>query len=208
VPALDTIIAFAGISAVLMMVPGPSSFFILAQGLRHGRRSAVAATAGIEIASAVRVLLAATGLSALVASSDAALGVITWLGVGYLTVLGIQAFRTAVTCSSADEPRPRLTLTQCARRGVLVGLVNPKMILFFVAFFPQFVDPSQGSAVTQILVLGAVFWTLGTVWDLGLAWATGTIGARLDSSSGSGTFRRRFEGLAYLGLAGWAAMSA
>src|SRR5215470_77715 len=92
-PTQQTLLAFALVSAAIMVIPGPSNFFLLAHGIGHGRRSALAAMTGIETASAIRVLLAAAGLSAVLAASAAAFDVIRWAGAAYLAYLGVRACR-------------------------------------------------------------------------------------------------------------------
>lgn len=205
-PSADTLVAFAFVSAGIMLVPGPSNLFLLAHGVRHGRRSALAAAGGIGVASAVRVLLTAAGLSALLASSAIAFGVVRWAGVIYLLYLGIRAFmdrRSAGSCALSDDPAP---LLRSARKGLIVGLGNPKMVIFFLAFFPQFVHQSQGSAVAQILVLGAIFWVIGAVWDAVFAYASGSVGSWLEHRPRTRRVQARIEGAIYVGLAGWAAL--
>ena len=206
-PTVETLIAFAIVSAALMVLPGPSNFFILAHGIGHGRRAALAAVMGIAAASAIRVVLTAAGLSAVLASSAVAFNVIRWAGVAYLLYLGVTAWRSChdgrgVASSERGPPRRR-----SFRNGLLVGLGNPKMVLFFVAFFPQFVEPAQGSAVIQMLVLGAVFWVIGTVWDLGCAVVSGAIGRWLRRRPRVQALQGRAEGTAYFGLAAWTALS-
>ena len=205
-PALHTLIAFALVSVGIMLLPGPSNFFLLAHGITHGRRAALAAMFGIEIASASRVLLTAAGLSAVLAASPIALGVVRWAGVFYLAYLGFRSFRSKSN-DPASGTGPRMPLHRSATKGLMVGLANPKMIVFFLAFFPQFIDPSRGSHITQILILGAIFWVIGGAWDLGFACLAGTIGLWLHRHPHLHTAQPRFEGGAYISLAGWAAFA-
>lgn len=125
-PIQQTLLAFALVSAGIMLIPGPSNFFLLAHGIGHGRRSALAAMTGIEAASAIRVLLAAAGLSALLASSAAAFSLIRWVGVAYLAYLGIQAVRTGWSGASPQTPERPMPLARSARKGLIVGLGNPR----------------------------------------------------------------------------------
>jgi threonine/homoserine/homoserine lactone efflux protein len=206
-PTMETLIAFAIVSAGLMVLPGPSNFFILAHGIGHGHRAALAAAMGIAAASAIRVLLTAAGLSALLASSAVAFNAIRWAGVTYLLYLGVTAWRSCRDGLSVESGERVLSKRHSARKGLLVGLGNPKMVLFFVAFFPQFIDPAQGSPVIQMLVLGTIFWVIGTVWDLGCAIASGTIGGWLRRRPRVQALRGRAEGTAYFGLAAWTALS-
>jgi threonine/homoserine/homoserine lactone efflux protein len=202
-PTQQTLLAFALVSAGIILIPGPSNFFLLAHGIGHGRRSALAAVTGIETASAIRVLLAAAGLSAVLASSAAAFNLIRWAGAGYLAYLGFRAFRVGRSQASPAVPGPPVPLARSARKGLIVGLGNPKMVIFYIAFIPQFIHPAQGSQAMQMLILGAVFWAIGTIWDLAFASASGMIGNWLRHRPRIHAAQPRLEGLAYLGLAAW-----
>ena len=205
-PTQQTLLAFLLVSAGVILIPGPSNLFLLAQGIGHGRRFALAATTGIETASAIRVMLAVTGLTAALGSSAAAYDVVRWAGVGYLAYLGARAF-----LAGPQEPHSaamqQMSLARSARKGLLVGLGNPKMIIFYLAFLPQFIHPGHGSATTQMLILGGVFWLLGTAWDLTFACTSATIGTWLAGRPRTQAIQPRLEGLTYLSLAGWAAIT-
>jgi threonine/homoserine/homoserine lactone efflux protein len=190
-----------------MAAPGPANFFILAQGAAHGRRRALAATGGIELASAIRVLLTAAGLSTLLVSSSIALGVIRWAGVAYLASLGVRAFRAAPPRQASTEAAGSSPCLGTMRRGMMIGLGNPKTVIFFLSFFPQFIHRDRGSHVEQIVVLGAVWWVIGAIWDLGLAWASGSIGNWLHTRPRVQVAQQRAEGLIYLALAGWSTVT-
>jgi threonine/homoserine/homoserine lactone efflux protein len=200
-------VVFALVSAVIMVTPGPSNVFLLAHGVGHGRRAAFAAVIGVETASAIRVVLTAAGLSALLSSSAVAFSLIRWSGVAYLTYLGIRAFRGQHKEQAASPPSPGLPAGRSARKGLIVGLANPKMVLFFIAFFPQFIHPGDGPEADQMLILGAIFWIIGVAWDLTLASASGTVGNWMHHRPRIHAAQPRIEGIAYLGLAGWAALS-
>lgn len=203
-PTEQTLLAFTLVSAGIMLMPGPSNFFLLAHGISHGRRSALAAMTGIEAASAIRVLLTAAGLSALLASSAIAFSAIRWAGVAYLAYLGFRSLRTTPD-QAPGFPRAAVPLLRSARKGLIVGLGNPKMVIFYLAFLPQFIHPGRGTAGVQILILGTIFWILGAIWDLVFAAASGTIGSWLQHRPRIRAAQPRLEGAAYLGLASWAA---
>ena len=206
-PTQQTMLAFALLSVGIVVMPGPSNLFLLAHGIGHGRRAAVAAMTGISAASAIRVLLTAAGLSAVLASAATAFTVIKWVGVVYLGYLGVRAFRSGSVDGLLSSDATAIRLRRSAGKGLLVGLANPKMIIFFIAFFPQFVDPSRGSQAVQIIVLGALFWVLGVLWDFAFAYLSGTIGTWLKRRPRLQTAQPRVEGSVYLGLAGWAAIA-
>jgi threonine/homoserine/homoserine lactone efflux protein len=204
VPTAQTLIAFTLVSVGIVIMPGPSNLFLLAHGIGHGRRAAVAAMTGISAASAIRVLLTAAGLTALLASSAVAFDTVRWAGVAYLVYLGGRALRSAPAHGPAPDRSVEIRLRRSAGKGLIVGLGNPKMLIFFVAFFPQFVDPARGSEVLQILLLGSIFWVLGALWDLIFACLSGTIGNWLERRPRVRKAQPRAEGVAYLGLAAWA----
>jgi threonine/homoserine/homoserine lactone efflux protein len=206
-PTQQTLLAFALVSAGLTVMPGPSNFFLLAHSIGHGRRSALAAMTGIEIAAAIRILLTAAGLSAVLASSAVAFNIIRWAGVAYLACLGVRAFRTGRPGAAPGGPARPVPLVRSARKGLITGLGNPKMVIFFLALFPQFIHPAQGSQAGQMLILGAVPWVIGAVWDFAFACASGTIGTWLQHRPRLRAAQPRLEGIAYLGLAGWAAIT-
>jgi threonine/homoserine/homoserine lactone efflux protein len=206
-PTTETLVGFAIVAAGLMVLPGPSNVFILAHGIGHGHRAALDAVLGIAAASAIRVALTAAGLSAVLASSAIAFEFVRWMGVAYLIYLGVTAWRTRHQGPDAPSTGPRPSWRNSFGKGLLVGLGNPKMVLFFVAFFPQFIDPDQGSTVVQMLVLGAIFWVIGTVWDVGCALGSGAIGSLLRRRPRIHALQGRAEGTVYFGLAAWTALT-
>jgi threonine/homoserine/homoserine lactone efflux protein len=205
VPTTHTLIAFVVVSATLMVLPGPSNFFILAHGVGAGRGAALRAVAGIETAATIRVLLTAVGLSAVLASSAVVFAVIRWAGVGYFLYLAARTLRNG----RAEEATKVLPSTHSTwrsfRKGLTVGLGNPKTLLFFVAFFPQFVQPGRGPAFTQMLVFGLIYVCIGTTWDIGFACASGMVGSWARRRPRIRVLSERVEALAYVGLAAYTA---
>lgn len=147
-----TLLAFLPAGLALNLTPGADMMFCLGQGLKSGPRAAWAASAGIAAGSLVHVTLAGIGLGALVAAHPAAFDVIRWLGVAYLIWLAIGAVRDGMSPPEAPAKAPR----RAFRAGLLVNLSNPKVILFVLAFVPQFVDPARGAVLVQFLIYGAV----------------------------------------------------
>ena len=189
-PEPSTLLLFAASAAALVLIPGPNLVFIITRSIEAGRRAGLASMVGVETATLVHVTAAAVGLSALLASSAVAFETVRWAGVAYLVYLGVRALRSD---ESAELPRPA-GLRRSFAEGVLVNLLNPKVAVFFLAFLPQFVDPEQGSAGVQVLVLGAVFMVIASLLDLVYVFAAGLIGQRLRGG-------RRFAGGVYLALA-------
>lgn len=203
IPALDTVIVFACATLALIALPGPSSLFILARGIASGRRVATVSALGIETATLLYVVATAAGLAAVLASSTVAFSALRYAGVAYLVFLGVRALtcRNGPAGTSADHER---NWWPAYRRGLIIGLANPKVALFFVAFFPQFVTPAAGSATLQVLVLGVVFLSLSVAADMANAVASSAVGAWLARHPRVMQRRSHGEGIAYLGLGAWA----
>ena len=149
-------LAFFSAAALLNLAPGPDMAYILGQSARRGVRSGFAAMLGAWSGTFVHVVLAALGLSALLAASALAFGIVKWAGAAYLVWLGIQAWRSggdtlAVTLDSA--PISNATIL---RRGILVAVLNPKVAVFFVAFLPQFVVVGAGPVPAQLFLHGSL----------------------------------------------------
>ena len=205
-PAPETLLLFAAATLAITLVPGPAMIYILARGIAAGRRTAVATALGVESASLVFVVATAAGLAAALAASALALAVIRWLGVAYLVFLGVRPLlRGAVPGGAA--PGPAGGAARAYREGFLVGISNPKVAVFFLAFLPQFVDPAAGSATAQLLVLGMVFFAVALVLDLGWAMLAGTLAGLLRRRPGFLRRQRFVTGPVYLGLGAYAAVA-
>jgi len=158
-PAQLLIFMMAGLA--LNLIPGADMMFCLSQGLKSGRKTGFAASLGIATGSIIHVLLAAFGLAALIAANPLAFELLRWAGVGYLVWLAVQALRSPMQIDLPEDAK-RSQPMKAWRDGVLVNLLNPKVIVFTLAFLPQFVDPERGSTVLQFLLLGLVLNITGT----------------------------------------------
>lgn len=184
---LYLLLAFIPAAAVLNLTPGADMLFCLGQGLRSGTRQAVAASAGVSLGSMVHMTIAGLGLGAVLSAFPWVFDVIRWIGVAYLLYLAVTALRSA----SQDADDQRLSVGQAFRQGLFVNLSNPKVILFVLAFVPQFVDPSAGSVLGQFLLFGSIIAFGGFVVN-GLVGAfAGSLGRAIATS---GKFQR---GLGY-----------
>lgn len=167
-----TLAAFIPAALALNLTPGADMMFCLAQGLRGGPRPAVAASAGVSAGSMLNVALAGLGLGALVASLPGLFEVIRWAGIGYLLFLAWRTLRAPLVVEDA----PQVRVSRAFRDGFLVNVTNPKVILFILAFVPQFVDPSRGAVLGQFLIFGAIIAIGGLVINGAVGWGAGGIG--------------------------------
>ncbi len=202
-PGPTTLAAFAVAAALLVLLPGPSMLFLVARGIAGGPRVGVWSALGVNTATAAFVAATATGLTAVVAASGTALAVIRTLGAAYLVLLGVRTLRDRSQVPDAGPQPPAAGTNRLAswRAGFLVGISNPKVVLFFVAFFPQFLDPALPVA-PQVLALGAVLVLIGCGLDLCYGLFGGTVHRAL-ARRGAGLRRGRVVvGLTYIGLGG------
>lgn len=192
---MSTFLIFVVASLALVMVPGPNHLYIATRAIAQGRAAGMASAFGVETGTLVHIAAAAAGLSYVVARSAALFNVIKWAGVAYLVYLGIR------TLTRGQEPTAREAAPQPLRaiflEGLVVNVLNPKVILFFLALLPQFVHLEAGSVPLQIAILGGTLLLLGLVCDLIYAVGAGALGTRL---RGRSSLLRNFSGIVYLGL--------
>ncbi len=199
-PDATTYGLFVAAALALLLVPGPAVFYVIARGIEGGRPAGLVSCLGIEAGTLLHAAFAAVGLSAIVASSATAFAVVKWLGAAYLVYLGL---RKLFGSDEGDEPVEvaREPLGRVFVQGVFVQVLNPKVALFFLAFLPQFVDPSRGPVWAQILLLGATLGAIGFFTDGLYALLGGTAGGWL-KRRGTGLRRtgRYLSGSVYLAL--------
>jgi threonine/homoserine/homoserine lactone efflux protein len=183
VPAADRLLTFAAAAFALIIIPGPSVLFVVGRGMALGRRAALATVGGNAVGAYVQIVLVALGAGAVVERSVAVYTAVKLVGAAYLVVLGVRAIRRrhslAQVVDAALEPRSVLRIM---REGFIVGVSNPKSLVFFAAILPQFVDQSLGHTTLQMLLLGLIFTTIALVSDSAWGMAAGTARAWLSRS--------------------------
>ena len=199
---LAQIAGFLAAAALITLAPGPDNLSVLSLGLSRGRRAGIGFGLGCALGCFIHTLLATLGVTALIAASDTAFTLLKLVGVAYLVWLGIGALRSPgatlaadAGAAPADDPmRPYLM------RGFVANAINPKVALFFLAFLPQFVDPSRGHATAQTALLGALF-AAQTVLVFGaIGWYAGTLGGWLRNRPAVGRWLDRATGVLFIGL--------
>lgn len=158
---LGTWLTFALAAMIVLLIPGPTIVMVVAQSLSHGPRAALPLVLGVVLGDFTAMTGSLLGLGALLAASALWFTVLKWLGAAYLIYLGIKTWRSTAHAGplALSEPRPSRSLWLST---YAVTALNPKSILFFVAFLPQFIDP-QRAALPQIAVLGATFLALAAL---------------------------------------------
>lgn len=160
-PDLSTIGLFAIACLALTATPGPDTLLIASRSASQGRASGLATYAGIAAGTYCHALAAAFGLSQLFLAAPIAYDIVRYAGAAYLAWLAWKAFRSDGTAFAPVAGLPRYSRTRIFRQGLLTNLLNPKMALFVLALFPQFVRPEAGSVAGQILLLATVLNLIG-----------------------------------------------
>jgi threonine/homoserine/homoserine lactone efflux protein len=208
-PDAHAYVLFVVAALALLLVPGPAVVYVVARSVSGGRLTGLVSVLGIELGTLTHVVFAAAGLSAIVASSVVAFSVVKWLGAAYLVYLGLRQ----ILGRGGEDEDAELADSEDSRfrvfyQSVLVQILNPKVALFFLAFLPQFVDPSRGAAWTQIVVLGATLAFLGLFTDGLYALLGGTAGGWIRKRGGSLRRAGRYvTGGIYIALGAVAAIS-
>ena len=166
---------FIATAIVLVLTPGQDTFFILGRSLAGGRSAGIAAALGITCGSVIHTLLAALGLSALLATSPSAFMAVKFAGAAYLIYIGVRALLSrAQGLPGADTRNAGAGDWPAFRQGIVSNLLNPKVALFFLALMPQFISAGSTNKVGAFLALGLTFVSLGLAWcttlAVGAAW--------------------------------------
>jgi threonine/homoserine/homoserine lactone efflux protein len=203
VPDGSTLLLFAGASLALLAVPGPAVLYVVTRSLDQGHRAGMLSVLGVETGTFAYALAAAAGLTGLIAASEIGFAVVKYAGAAYLVYLGVRKLL------DRDEPEEAVAggRSQLFLRGMLVQLLNPKIAIFFLAFLPQFVDPSGGPVAVQILALGTIFTLLAILSDGAYVLLAGAVGSWLRSGRRARRRLAKLSGGVYIGLGVSAALS-
>ena len=205
-PSIETLVAFFGVSVLLALTPGPDNIFVLLQSAQRGWRAGMCVVLGLCLGLVGHTAAVALGLAAVFAASGMAFTVLKVVGAAYLAWLAWGALRALASVHEAPPGGAAAAggnggALRMVGRGVVMNLTNPKVLVFFLAFLPQFADPAQGGMARQIMLLGLVF-MLATLLVFGaIACFSGAFGALLQRSARAQRLLNRVAGLVFLGLA-------
>jgi threonine/homoserine/homoserine lactone efflux protein len=200
-PDLATLWPFLVAALALNLTPGADMTYVIARTATQGRAAGVAASFGIAGGSFVHTALAAFGVSAILAHSEAAFITVKAVGAAYLLYLAWKALVNGAARSSAPRILPPVSLWRLFAEGMLTNILNPKVALFILAFLPQFVDPTAGPVWLQILFLGMLFNISGTTVNCIVTLSTAAAAGLLRGSAGIGRWLNRLSALVFVGLA-------
>ncbi|MEM0518420.1 LysE family translocator [Aequorivita flava] len=197
---LETLISFSIATLALAISPGPDNIYVLTQSLVNGTKSGIATTAGLISGCIVHTTLLAFGISAIITASDNMFYAIKVLGACYLVYLAYKVYKSDVNISLAENA-PKKTYVQLFKTGVIMNLVNPKVMIFFLAFFPGFLWNETENTVIQFYILGITFMVVSFLTFSTIALAAGRISSLLRDSKNMGVVLKWLQILVFVGIA-------
>jgi len=187
-------------ASVITVAPGPDNMMVLSIGMAKGRLPGIAFGLGCALGCLSHTLLAVLGVSALIAASPEAFTALKVCGGLYLVWLGFNALRSAGGASVGKASNDRQSPRKLFLKGIVANAINPKVILFFLSFLPQFIVPGHGSVAAQMAWLGIIFTVqAGVIFGL-LGYFSGTLGQWINTSPRLGTAMDRLTGVIFVGL--------
>jgi threonine/homoserine/homoserine lactone efflux protein len=198
-PSIQTDVAFFTVALLLAYAPGPDNLFVLVQSASQGRKSGVLVILGLCTGLLVHTAAVAFGLAALFAASAMAFTVLKFAGAGYLAYLAWKAWRA--DSGGMDAKSEAISPWRLYVRGIVMNLTNPKVVLFFLALLPQFVEPKAGAVWVQLCWLGLLFIVATLVAFLSIAYLAGYFGEKLRRSEKAQRLLNRAAVVVFAGLA-------
>lgn len=196
---IETLTAFTLAATLLGLAPGPDNIFVMTQSAVSGARAGIMVVLGLCSGLILHSAAVALGLAALIAASATAFTVIKFAGAAYLLFLAYKAFLAGASGRGGEAPK--LSAGQLYRRGFIMNITNPKVAIFFLAFFPQFMRPELGNIPWQAAQLGALFMATTFVVFGGIALAAGGLSDLLNRSPKTEVWINRAAGVVFVGLA-------
>lgn len=198
--SIDILLAFIAASALLAFAPGPDNIFVLTQSALSGRKAGIMVTLGLCTGLIAHTVAVAAGVAAIFQVSAVAFTALKAVGAAYLLYLAWGAFRAGAEDIEAGESS-NLSAFALYRRGIIMNITNPKVAIFFLAFLPQFTDPSAGNVSLQIVSLGAVFMAVAFVCFSLIAILSGFLSQLLRRSPKAQIVLNRIAGTVFVSLA-------
>lgn len=197
---IENLLSFSLATFVLALSPGPDNIYVLTQSIANGTKSGIATTAGLISGCIVHTTLLAFGVSAILMASESVFYGLKVLGACYLLYLAFKVYKS----------KPHISLAQTAQRnsyptlfkiGFVMNLVNPKVMIFFLAFFPGFLWNTDGNTVLQFYILGGVFMLVSFITFSLITMGAGKISAWVERGRSTGTILKWLQIVVFLGIA-------
>lgn len=197
---IETLISFSIATLALAISPGPDNIYVLTQSLANGTKSGIATTAGLISGCIVHTTLLAFGISAIITASEELFYAIKVFGACYLLYLAYKVYKSDEHISLAENA-PKKSYTQLFKTGVIMNLVNPKVMIFFLAFFPGFLWNEDGNTVLQFYILGITFLMVSFITFSSIALAAGKISSLISQWKSMGIVLKWLQIVVFVGIA-------
>lgn len=181
-PTLTILLTFTATAAVLIITPGPDMTLFMSKTLTQGRRAGIAAVLGASTGLIIHSLFAALGLSALLAASETGFYLLKFVGAGYLIYLAFQSVRSGSALTLETVAIRKESFARVWAQGLTINLLNPKIVIFFITFLPQFVNAGDPNAAAKLLFLGLYFVVIGMPACLAMVYGAHSVSSFLKSS--------------------------
>ncbi|WP_341898052.1 LysE family translocator [Ferrovibrio terrae] len=191
---LATLLTFAAAAFALVVTPGPDMLLIMTRSVAQGRIAGFVTLAGISVGCYFHAVIAGLSLSGVLLLAPVMFEIIRWAGAAYLLYLAVQALRGSGGFQPPAGDAPAVPLLALFRQGLLTNILNPKVALFFLALFPQFMQPDPDTAVTQALILASVLNVAGGIVNGAIILAAGRLGEFLGARPGFVRWQNRLLG--------------
>ena len=196
---VENFITFLVTAAFFVMIPGMDTVFVLNKSISQGRKSGIVSAMGINTGVLTHTCLSALGLSVLIAKSAIAFMVIKYIGAAYLIYIGVKKYRdTSALALENNNLLVKSTTKNDFWSGFFTNSLNPKVALFFLAFFPQFITPSKLQDPVPFIVLGITFAIIGVVWYVTLTVFASTFSTKIKGHPNSGIWLNRVSGFVFV----------
>ncbi len=192
--------SFVAASVLLHMTPGIDTFYILGKSLAGGRKIGILSALGISTGILVHTIMVSFGLSIILSQSATAFNILKIAGAAYLIIMGIKSILSKNSISLENTEEKKESPAKIYTQGILTNVLNPKVALFFLAFLPQFVDPSNTYGTIPFLILGITFFCTSTIWCTTIALLASFISRGFQKSAVAAKISGKIAGVIYIGL--------
>lgn len=197
----ETLITFVFATSALAFSPGPDNIYVLMQSITNGTKYGIATVCGLISGCLLHTALVAFGVSAIIKENDTLFFIIKCLGAAYLLFLAYKVYRSEAKVTMSNEDLPKKSLWQLFKQGVIMNVLNPKVSIFFLAFFPGFLFSETMSTVTQFFILGLLFMLTSFVIFSFVAVLAGSISNYLKRSKNIGNVLKWLQIIVFVGIA-------
>lgn len=197
----EILLGFILATTALALSPGPDNIYVLMQSITNGRKYGIATVCGLISGCLVHTTLVAFGVSAIIKESDTLFFIIKSLGAIYLLYLAFKVFKSDATVSLSNDAAPKKSLIQLFKQGVIMNVLNPKVSIFFLAFFPAYLYSDTINTVTQFYVLGLLFMATSFIVFALIAILAGFISDYLKQSKNIGLVLKWLQIVVFIGIA-------